>query len=147
MTRISHKRFLEMELEKHQDKVKRDAAIIETLKNNIKGYEELIKIYNGCIAALSAQVAGGQVPVDGTITIPRTELQEAIKRQVVTTHYDKESDSFIIQLQIGGKADDISDSERESISESDNDSTSGEGGKVEELCTQDQKGGSEATEG
>ena len=149
MTRISQKRFLEMELDKCQGKIKRDAVMIETLKNNIKGYEDLTKIYNGCIAALSAQVAGGQIPVDGAITIPRAEIQEAMKKQAVATHYDKESDSFIIQLKIveGGKDDDISNGEGEGIPESNNDSSSGEGGEIKELCTQDERGSSEASEG
>lgn len=148
MTRISQKRFLEMELEKCQGKIKRDAVMIETLKNNIKGYEDLTKIYNGCIAALSAQVAGGQVPVDGTITIPKSEIQEAMKKQAVSTNYDKESDSFIIQLQIveGGNTYDISNSEGQTVSEGSNDSTSCQGSEVEQLYAEDESGSSESSE-
>jgi hypothetical protein len=150
MAKISQKRFLQIELEKCQRKIKSDVVIIGGLKNTIEGHEEVAKLYKGIIAALSAQVAGGKVPVEGNIGISRAELSEAIKRQAVSTRYVKEDDAFMIVLQIipeeGGGTDDISNSEGQTVSESDNDSVSGESSEVEHVQTEIEGGSSEASE-
>jgi hypothetical protein len=150
MTQISQKRFLQIELEKCQRKIKSEAVIIGGLKNTIEGHEEVAKLYKGIIAALSAQVAGGQIPVDGDITISRAELSEAIKRQAVSTRYDKGTDSFIIKLSVipaeGGNTDDNSNSEGEACSEGNNDIISSEGSDVKLVHSEVETGSSEAPE-
>lgn len=59
---------------------------MDELREQIAGYEELIAINNGLVAAVLNAV--------GTIELPRDAVTKAMKELEVVTHLDLESNTF-----------------------------------------------------
>lgn len=98
--KISNKRFLEMELEKCKGRIERDAKLNEAKNLEIEILKAQVQSANAFIATMAAQIAGGYVPCDGEVVIPKSELTVAMTQQIVTWREDTETNSIIIRVEI-----------------------------------------------
>lgn len=89
MIEIKSKEELARELRWLRAKQERDLIEIDRLKEQVKGYEELIGINNGLVAAV--------LNVAGEITIPRSAVLEAAQTLEVAVAVDMQNDAYIMK--------------------------------------------------
>ena len=89
MSEIKSKEELGRELRWLRAKQERDLREIDQLKEQIKGYEELIAINNGLVAAVLNAV--------GEIIVPRDAVTKAMKELEVVSAFDTERNCFTMK--------------------------------------------------
>jgi hypothetical protein len=144
---------LQYELGRYQKKVTDQGKEVQKLRDKVEVQEAQIKAANLFIATMAAQLAGGKVPSEGEIVIPKSELTAALNTQKVDWYENKEADQVVIVLKIkepelkGGQEDDLrSDDQGETGTEGDNDGSTGEEGQELLVHTEEQTGGQETSE-
>lgn len=83
------KEELAQDLRRYKARAERDAAVIADLREQIKGYEELMAINNGIVAAVLHAV--------GTIELPRDAVTKAMQELVVESGLDEERNVFVMR--------------------------------------------------
>jgi hypothetical protein len=159
--RKSDTETLQYELGRYQKKVIDQGKEVQKLRDRVEVQEAQIKAANLFIATMAAQLAGGKVPSEGEIVIPKSELTAALNTQKVDWYEDKEADQVVIVLKIkepelAPEAEDRreeavsygvqSDNQGEAGTEGDNDGSTGKESQELLVHTEEQSGSQETSE-